>query len=57
MPKQHLRVLAHDCPRKGITLIWAKIMTLIPSAADQLFEIVTWIQILVVRGEIVEDLG
>ena len=51
--KKELRVLIHDGTGESIALIGAEIMTVSPSATDELFEVIAWVQLLVVWREIV----
>jgi hypothetical protein len=55
--KQHLRILAHDSACEGISLIWSKVMTIIPATTSQLFEIRARVNGFVLGGQVVENLG
>jgi hypothetical protein len=54
--QQKLRVLVHDGPGEGITLIRPKVVVLLPPAADQFLKVGARINIFVVGRQAVQDL-
>jgi hypothetical protein len=54
--KKQLRVFVHDGPGESIALVGAEIMTVPPSATDELFKVIARIELLVVGREIVQNL-
>ena len=57
MSEQHLRRFCHDGSSECVALVWTKVMTVSPPAADQLLKIGTWVDAFIVGGEVVQDFG
>jgi hypothetical protein len=54
MAKQHLRVLGHDGAREGTALVSAKVVAISPTTTHKFFEVVAWVNFLVLRRQVVE---
>jgi hypothetical protein len=54
--EKKFRVLVHDRAGESIALVSAEIMTVPPSATNELFKVITRVELLVIGREIVQDL-
>jgi hypothetical protein len=54
--KKKFRVLIHDRASESVALVSAEIMTITPSAANELFKVITRVELLVIGREIVQNL-
>lgn len=55
MTKEKFGVLIHDGSGKCIALVRTKIMPVSPTATDELLEVVTGIEFLVIGRQVVQD--
>lgn len=57
MLEEQVRVLGHDRASEGIALVLAQVMSLAPASADKLLEVSARVELLVVRRQVVQQLG